>query len=163
MRKTLARPWLNCQIGSGCPNSRPVIGKIVGGAIQITQLLACMFRKFIATAAWASLTFIIYATLSSIGARPQMTSHESALVVFLERFGAYAVIGFLFYIAYPGRIALVCLLVLGTAMLLEFLQLFVPDRDARVSDALVKMAGGVTGILAARALLTLRPHRGWKN
>jgi VanZ family protein len=56
-------------------------------------------------------------------------------------------------VAYPRRIMFVCLLVLGSAVLLELLQIFVPDRDARVLDALEKLAGGVAGISFARAIL----------
>src|SRR4051794_9902975 len=57
----------------------------------------------------------------------------------LERLGAYAVLGLLFYLAYPRQVGHVCLLVFGSAVFLEILQIFVPDvpdRDARVVDAL---------------------------
>lgn len=114
-----------------------------------------MPRRFIAIAtSWGCLIFIIYATLSSADARPELTSSEPALAVFVERFGAYALLGSLFCLAYPRRIALVCLLVLGSAVLLEVFQLYIPDRDARIVDALEKLAGGVAGISAARAFLT---------
>jgi VanZ family protein len=49
-------------------------------------------------------------------------------------------------VTYPGRVKFVCLLVLGSAVLLELLQIFVPDRDARILDALEKLAGGIVGI-----------------
>jgi len=116
-----------------------------------------MIHKFIAVAAWACLIFIIYATLSSIDARPELTGvgFYKAFFTVLERFGAYAVLGFLFYLAYPRHALFVCLLVLGNAIILELLQNLVPDRDARVSDAFEKLAGGVAGILAARVFLAL--------
>jgi VanZ family protein len=104
---------------------------------------------------------IIHATLSSINARPGLTSHETALVTYLERFGAYAVLGIFFYLAYPCHIASVCLLVTGSAILLEVLQLFTPDRDARVVDALEKIGGGVVGVLTARTCLLFVQRRGW--
>jgi VanZ family protein len=121
-----------------------------------------MIHKLIAIAAWACLVFIVYATLSSLHARPELTGvgFYKAFFTVVERFGAYAVLGFLFYLAYPGRIVSVCILVLGSAVILELLQNFVPDRDARVSDALEKLAGGVAGMLAAKAVLVLtRNHR----
>ena len=77
-----------------------------------------MVQKIIAIIAWSCLIFIIYATLSSINARPELTSHETALVTYLERFGAYAVLGVFFYLAYPRHIVSVCLLVVGSAILL---------------------------------------------
>lgn len=121
-----------------------------------------MFRKLIAAAAWSCFILIIYATLSSLSRRPQLTSNEWELIVFIERFGAYALLGSLFVLAYPRRITFVCLLVLGSAVLLELLQIFVPDRDARISDALEKLAGGVVGIWLADAVLTFPSLRGWK-
>ena len=120
-----------------------------------------MMHKIIAAAAWLLLVFIAHATLTSIEARPELHSggFYKAFFTVLERFGAYAVLGLLFYLAYPRRVGLVCLLVFGSAVFLEILQIFVPDRDARVMDALEKMAGGAAGMLAARAFLALARHR----
>jgi VanZ family protein len=113
-----------------------------------------MNRTIVSVAAWACLVFIVYATLTSLNARPELSRYEPAMVVFLERFGAYALLGVLFCAAYPGRLALVCVLVLGTAVFLEFSQLLTPDRDARIIDAVEKLAGGVVGISIARTFLT---------
>jgi VanZ family protein len=120
-----------------------------------------MMHKIIAAAAWLLLVFIAHATLTSIEARPELHSggFYKAFFTVLERFGAYAVLGLLFYLAYPRQVGLVCLLVFGSAVFLEILQIFVPDRDARVVDALEKMAGGAAGMLAARAVLALARHR----
>ncbi len=119
-----------------------------------------MTRTILSVAAWACLIFIIYATLTSLNARPEFTRDEPALVVFLERFGAYALLGLLFCAAYPRRLAPVCVFVLGTAVCLELMQLFIPDRDARIIDAIEKLAGGATGIAVARTLLAYsRRHR----
>src|SRR6266853_2174176 len=46
-----------------------------------------MLRQLTVTAAWACLIFIAYATLSPASARPELTSAEPVLVVFIERFG----------------------------------------------------------------------------
>jgi hypothetical protein len=43
-------------------------------------------------------------------------------------------------------------IVLGSAILLEFLQILLPDRDARIVDAIEKIAGGGTGVFAAQWL-----------
>jgi hypothetical protein len=59
----------------------------------------------------------------------------------------------LFYLAYPRRIFLVCLMVLGGTMLLEYLQTLTPDRHGTLFDASEKIAGGVLGICAARVAL----------
>ena len=79
---------------------------------------------------------------------------ETALIVILEHVGAFAVIGFLFSVTYT-RTTLVCLLVLGSAVILELLQLVVPDRDARVIDAVEKLIGGGVGIIAAKIMCPL--------
>src|SRR5947207_6546006 len=58
----------------------------------------------------------------------------------------FASIGFTLY---PRRLTLVCVLVLGSAVVLELLQIVVPDRDARVIDAVEKLTGGAAGVWAA--------------
>jgi VanZ family protein len=118
-----------------------------------------MVCKGIGIAAWACLIFIIYATLSSAGSRPELTVTQPAVVVFLERFGAYGLLGFLFWLAYPSRIVFVCLLVFGSAVVLELLQIVIPDRDARVIDAAEKFAGGLAGISAAKVFLSFAIRR----
>ena len=111
-----------------------------------------MSQRLLTVAAWSCFVFIVYATLSSQSARPELTSTEPPLIVFIERFGAYAVLGCLFRLAHPRRVVLVVLVVFGGAVLLELLQNFVPDRDARISDALVKSAGGFVGVVLADAI-----------
>jgi VanZ family protein len=108
----------------------------------------CMLHKFISFAAWALLAFIAYATISPIQDRPTLPTSTS-----FEHLAAFAVLGALFSLAYPRQVALVCLIVLGSAVLLELLQLLTPDRHGRVPDAIEKMAGGVVGIVVARAIL----------
>lgn len=103
-----------------------------------------MYHKFIAVAAWLSLAFIVFATLSPIDLRPQVAGAG------LERFAAFAVTGLLFGLAYPRRLGLVVAFVLCAACLLEVIQLITPDRHGRLPDLFAKMAGGSAGILAAR-------------
>jgi VanZ family protein len=113
-----------------------------------------MLHKFVSMIAWVCLLFVASATLSPVYLRPRLLENEPALIVILEHVGAFAVMGFLFSLSY-SRIKLVCFLVLGSAVILELLQLVVPDRDARVIDAVKKLIGGGVGIIAARILCAL--------
>jgi hypothetical protein len=88
-----------------------------------------MFHKFIAVAAWTVLAFIAYATISPIQDRPTLPTSSS-----FEHLAAFAVLGTLFCAAYPRQIVLVCLIVLGGAVLLEIMQLLTPDRHGRIQD-----------------------------
>jgi len=56
-------------------------------------------------------------------------------------------------LAYPRQIIFVCLVILGSAVLLEFAQLLTPDRHARIQDAIEKMMGGVAGTIAGLVFL----------
>src|SRR5215471_11535865 len=90
-----------------------------------------MFRTMTASAAWTTLAFIAYATLSPLNERPEFDT----LFSHLDHYLAFAVMGGLFGLVYPRQTFLVCILVLGSAVLLELLQLLTPDRHARVMDA----------------------------
>ena len=110
-----------------------------------------MIRRVSIVAGWLVLAFIAYATLSSIDARPVLVDRQ------LERFAAFAVLGFAFGLAYPNRVFLVATIILGSAFGLEALQQLTPDRHGRLIDALVKAAGGICGIsLGQIAPLLLR-------
>jgi VanZ family protein len=114
-----------------------------------------MLHKSIAAAAWGTIAFIVFATLSPLGLRPEMGDAN------LERFGAYALAGFLLLLAYPRRLILVVVLVLGVAAALELLQLVTPDRHGHFADACVKAAGGVVGV--ALAFILIRFKRGFSD
>jgi VanZ family protein len=109
-----------------------------------------MLQKFVAAAPWLLLGFIIYATLSPIAARPTLLAP-----VGFEHFAAFAALAVLFCMAYPRQIALVCALVFGSAALLEIAQLLTPDRHARLTDALQKLAGGAFGIVVISTIRRL--------
>jgi VanZ family protein len=108
-----------------------------------------MLHKLVAIAAWASLAFIACATLSPIQARPKLSSAD------LEHIVAFAVTGFLFCLAYPGQIVSVCLIVLGSAVLFEYLQTLTPDRHGTLVDVSEKIVGGALGIFSTKAALYL--------
>jgi VanZ family protein len=116
--------------------------------------LTRMIQRISAIAAWLALAFIVFVTLSPIGARPSVASPH------LEHFAAFALTGVAFALAYPNRILTVVAIVVGTALGLEALQLLTPDRHARAADALVKAFGGISGICAGQLmyfLIRVRP------
>ena len=115
-----------------------------------------MLDKLISVTGWALLAFIAYATISPIQARPTLPAPTS-----FEHLTAFAVLGLLFCLAYPRHIALVCLIVLGSAVLLEIVQLLAHDRHGRIQDAIEKMAGGVLGIVAGRVILYFEQASHW--
>ena len=71
------------------------------------------------------------------------------------------VLGALFCLAYPRQAMLVCLIVIGSAVLLELAQLLTADRHGRVHDAIVKMVGGATGVVAGKVILHSERARRW--
>jgi hypothetical protein len=102
------------------------------------------------------LGLIAYATLSTMTARPFLVSaDESNLITIIERFGAYAVLGGLFYFAVPGRVGLPVGLVSAVAILLELLQRFRADRDPGFIDVIEKISGGVIGIVVLHAVFRM--------
>jgi hypothetical protein len=115
-----------------------------------------MFHKWMVAAAWACLAFTAYATLCSIGSRPVIAG---GFFTIIERFGAYTVLGLFFHLAYPRHLTFVCIVVFGSAVTLEVLQNFAPDRDPRTLDAVEKLLGGTAGIVLGLITETGRPRR----
>lgn len=114
-------------------------------------------KLFVRIAAWTSLCFITYATLSPLRDRPTLLTSSS-----VEHLAAFAVFGALLCLAYPQRrIPTLLVVVIGSAVLLELLQLLAPDRHGRILDAIQKIAGGMLGVFAGRAILYLDRARSW--
>jgi VanZ family protein len=109
-------------------------------------------RLFI-LAGWVALALIAYATLSPIKDRPVIAGLQ------LEHFAAFALLGFAFALGYPRRTVLIIAIVIGSAFTLEALQLLTPDRHGRLLDALVKAAGGLSGIGVTRLGLPILEAR----
>jgi VanZ family protein len=103
-----------------------------------------MLHKLLATAAWAAFAVLVFVTISPLGMRPVVTANPN-----IERFAAFAIVGLLFGFAYPTRLALDTLFIVIAAGTLEALQLITPDRHGHVADALVKAAGGTSGVMLA--------------
>ena len=115
-----------------------------------------MPQRFFTVAAWAALCLVAYVTLSPLAQRPTLPTAWH-----IDHVAAFAVIGGLFCLAYPRSTLAVLVIVLGSAALLEFLQLLTPDRHARTLDAVQKIAGGGIGITAGRAILHFERARSW--
>ncbi|MDQ8726664.1 VanZ family protein [Bradyrhizobium sp. LHD-71] len=110
--------------------------------------------RAIQVAAWASLALVAFATLASIGFRP-----TSSLPPTVERFAAFAAVGFTFALAYPRQFWLAAFIVIGAALALEVLQVLSPSRHGRLVDSLVKIVGGSAGLFAGWVLLWLESLR----
>lgn len=104
--------------------------------------------------AWLAFAGIIFVTVSPIGLRP-----HDFLPVDVDRAGAFAVMAFLFVVAYPRHWLLCGILVMAGAAGIEALQLLSPTRHARLDDALIKAVGAALGCLAGRALNQLLSRR----
>lgn len=112
------------------------------------------FSRALRLLAWALLLCLVFVTLSPIDLRP-----VSPLPTQLERAAALALIGGVFALAYPRHIVLVTLLVVGSTVALELLQLVSPSRHGRLVDLAVKCVGALAGIGAGWIALRLRPRR----
>jgi hypothetical protein len=147
--------WQGRSRGGGCFRDFFVADRRPTRAIDYK---VSMFDKLIAIVAWALLAMIAFATISPIQERPTLASSAS-----FEHLAAFAVLGILFCLAYCRQFVLVCLIVIGSAVFLEYAQLLTPDRHGRVEDALEKIAGGTAGILIGRVIVYIARHkRFWK-
>lgn len=114
--------------------------------------MAALARRAAGVLAWLVLGVIAFSTLSPLGMRP----HLGALV-HVERFGAFALMGFLFGVIHPRRVGLVALCVVAVAVGLELMQTLAFDRHARIADFAVKAVGGLAGTAAAWFCTRNRP------
>ena len=106
-----------------------------------------MIRSLARPIAWLLLAAVLFVTISPIELRP-VTAEPADL----ERFAAFALIGFVFAIGYPQHWRLLACIIVGSAFMFEIAQLLAPSRHARVEDAVMKAVGGIGGIVAGVAL-----------
>ena len=99
-------------------------------------------------AAWASLALVAFAALAPIELRP-----TSSMPPTVERFAAFAAVGFAFALAYPRHFWTAALTVIVATFLLEALQVLQPSRHGRLADALVKLTGGAGGLIVGWILI----------
>jgi hypothetical protein len=102
-------------------------------------------RQGAAFIGWGSLIATICVTLVPIAGRP----HIPNVGPDLERLTAFIVLGGAFSIAYPTRRVQILGAIIAVAITLEVSQILSPSRHGRPHDALVKVAGGLIGILIA--------------
>jgi VanZ family protein len=114
-----------------------------------------MTYRFFRFLPWLALAGIVFATVSPISLRP-----HDFVPVNVDRAGAFAVMAFLFVVAYPRHWALCAALLTLSAGGIELLQFLSPTRHAALADVLVKAAGASIGCLLGlavnRALTRLR-------
>jgi len=115
------------------------------------------FQTVTAAAAIISMAFIAYATLSPLNEGQEFV--DTGLFSHLDHYLAFAIVSGLLGLAYPRQTFLVCILVFGSAVLLELAQMLTPDRHARVIDAARKVIGGTIGIAFARLAISLYSRR----
>src|SRR5260221_12351105 len=96
-----------------------------------------MLHRLLATAAWTAFALIVFSTISPLSMRPVATADPN-----IERFAAFALVGLLFGLAYPRRLAVDASFVVIAAGELEMLQLMIRDRHGHMADALVKAGCG---------------------
>ena len=96
---------------------------------------------------WLLLAGVVFATLAPIGLRP-----ISDAPVSLERFGAYAVVSFLFAFGYPRRRWQVVGVLIVLAGVMEAMQNLELTRHGRFGDFAVKAAGCWFGVMVAVVL-----------
>jgi hypothetical protein len=127
-----------------------------------------MPHKHIATAAWACVAVLAYATLAHVGfvyciyfkLAPFLMQVDMRTYAHFEHVIAFASFGAIFAFAYPKRVIFVCCVVCLSAVVLEYLQTLTPDRHGTLIDAFEKIVGGALGIFAARAILRYGRTRG---
>jgi VanZ family protein len=126
-----------------------------------------MFRKFIIIFAWASIVVVFYATVTDVGfayslyfkLSPFLMQTDMRSFARFEHVIVFACVGAIFSFAYPDRIVAVSCAVVLTAVSLEYLQTWTPDRHGTFVDACEKIAGGGLGISAAYAIHHLAQKR----
>lgn len=105
--------------------------------------------------AWFCLAAIAVVTVGPLNWRP-----ESGVSPQIERFAAFALVGFLFAAAYSRHIFIAAAIVIAAAIAFELLQLIEPSRHGRIFDAAVKIVGSMTGLTIGYTFsrLALRAH-----
>jgi glycopeptide antibiotics resistance protein len=107
--------------------------------------LSQVVRQGAAFIGWGSLIATVCVTLVPIAGRP----HIPNIGPDLERLTAFIVLGGAFSIAYPTRRLQILVAIIAVAITLEVTQILAPSRHGRPHDALVKVAGGLMGIVIA--------------
>ncbi|KQT23604.1 MULTISPECIES: VanZ family protein [Bradyrhizobium] len=121
----------------------------------------------LAIAAWGVISLIGYATLTKVQfiytvygkIKPFLFGVDMATWAHLEHAIAFLTLGCLFAATYPRRTALVCLIVVGSALTFEVLQTLTPDRHGTLFDAFEKVVAGCAGIAAVKVVQFIRARK----
>ena len=105
-----------------------------------------MISKIAKPLAWLLLAFIVFATVSPIGLRPQTIETPN-----IDRGAAFLMAGLAFALAYPRQWKTVAVLLILGSVAIEYLQYLSPTRHARLHDAGVKSCGAALGLIAGWA------------
>ncbi|MGY3346709.1 MULTISPECIES: VanZ family protein [unclassified Bradyrhizobium] len=118
----------------------------------------------LAVAAWITVSVIGYATLTKVQfiyqvygkISPFLFGVNMATWAHLEHAIAFLTLGSLFARAYPRRTGMVCMIVIGSAIIFELLQTLTPDRHGTVFDASENIVAACAGIAAVRLVQLVR-------
>jgi VanZ family protein len=121
-----------------------------------------MPHPLLAIAAWASAAAVVYATLSPVTIIYSLSKQLFLIVPRrlrrslqqLTHVVAFTVVGLLMSCCYPRHVILVSGAVITGVALLELLQIFTPDRHAKMNDALWKIAGSVLGVVIGKMIVS---------
>lgn len=129
-----------------------------GFALHKRGMSRSIVTTWLAIAAWAAVSLIGYATLTKVQfiymvygrIKPFLFGVDVSTWAHLEHAVAFLTLGSLFALAYPRRTLMVCVIVIGSAIILELLQTLTPDRHGTVLDASEKIVAGCAGIATVR-------------
>ncbi|KQT84026.1 hypothetical protein [Aurantimonas sp. Leaf443] len=109
-------------------------------------------RTTVPLLAWGLLAAIVFVTLCPIGLRP-----ATEISVNADRALAFALLGAVFALAYPGRWLWLLALLPLAAFGIEALQFLSATRHPHFEDAAFKALGAALGILAGRLAAAFLP------
>ena len=100
-----------------------------------------------------------YAIVAALQGWPAIGGHHhNAAGAFIERFCAYALFGTGLSFFLPGRVLLVCALLVISSLSIELSQALRPDRYPSVFYAAQQIFGGIVGAAIAQAVLMFLPR-----
>jgi len=106
-------------------------------------------RRLATALAWVLAAALVFVTWCPPNLRPHLGSAN------MERFAAFFMTAAAFVFGFPRRSGWIALGVVLIAGILEIGQLFIPGRDAGLHDAVVKVAGGLSGVVAGNVVLQI--------
>ena len=111
-------------------------------------------RIVLRVSAWTLLAIITALSVVPAAFRP-----VTAMPHTIEHAAIFLIAGAVFALAYQIRLIFFLAAAMTFAGCLEVLQIFVPGRHARLTDALVDAISACVGILMASAMLWLQQHK----